>query len=700
MNRGWRSTLSAYTMLAPSLLLFTVFFGIPMLLALVIAFKHVEMAQGVMGSPWVGFQNFRDLFGNVLMAERIQLAFKNTLLFTICFVPVNLVMSLVVASLIHSVGEKRQAFYRAAFYLPTVTSAIVFALIWKTLYDPNFGLLNAVLDQFGLGPINWTGDPDWAIWSVIIAAIGAGPGGNILIFLAALGSVPGDQKESARVEGANGLQSWWFVTLPHLRPIILYLLVLNTIGSFQVFELVFILTSGGPAGSSTVVVYEIYDLAFKQGRYGPAGALSLILLVVVTTIAVLQFKFFGKDTEESRPQTWMDALASGFSDRVGLFLGWLGQAGHKAKRLVARSIQSAIMLLIACILVAGSLVWAFASWIFTKLAGILRGSKPRSASTLGSMIPAACRNTFNAMRYTSWPRLRKSASLAWKNRPHVLRTVFRELPVHAILLPLGLLFLAPMAWMFLAAFTPSVYLQTSPPQVSPSNFSPENYGTLLERAPLILRWLWNSTYLSLLITVVQVLLSCLSGYVFARISFPGRGLLFSLFVASIMVPFQALLIPLFIVISTGIRNVLHIDIMNTHWAIFLPTFCAPVGVFLMRQFIIGMPRELDEAAYIDGCGYFGTWARVILPLCKPILGAWGILSFTAAWRNFFWPFVVLGSEELFTLEVGLQSLQQQNAQDFGLVMAGATISAVPMIIIFFIFQKQIVRGLTFGAVKG
>lgn len=621
MRTTARQTAGAYALLFPALLLFAVFFGIPMVLAFVISFKHIDMAQGILESPWVGVQNFHDLFANALVAERIGRAFRNTLLFTVCFVPVNLALSLALASLVHSLSEKRQAFYRAAFYLPAVASAIVFAMIWKALYDPNFGLLNQAIGVFGLGPINWTGDPDWAIWSVILAAICAGPGGNILIYLAALGSVPASSREAALVEGANPLQSWWFVTLPHLRPVTLYLLVLNTIGSFQVFELVFVLTSGGPAGSSTVLVYEIYDLAFKQGRYGPAGALSLILLAIVVSVAIVQFKVLGGDvTAATRPS------------RIGAFFGVLDDA-------VGRGF------------------------------GLLGG-------------------WFARLRPARAPRVRMRSPL------------LREAPTHLMLLPLALLFLAPMAWMFVAAVTPSAYLQASPPRISLANMELGNYRTLLERAEHIVRWFWNSAYLALTITVVQVLLSCLTGYVFARLEFPGRRALFALFLCSIMVPFQALLIPLFLVVAVGFRSVLGLDIMNTHWAILLPALCSPVGIFLMRQYIAGLPRDLDEAARIDGCGDFGVWLRVILPLCKPLLGAWAILTFTGAWRSFFWPFVVLGSEVLFTLEVGLQSLQQQNAQDFGLVMAGATLSAVPMIVVFFIFQKQIVAGLTFGAVKG
>lgn len=625
MKESQRRTLAAYTMLAPTLLLFVVFVLLPMVLALVIAFKQINLAAGLGASPWVGLQNFRDLFDNVILSERIDRAFRNTLLFTVCFVPLNILASLVVATLIHAAGTRSQGFYRAAFYLPTVTSAVVFAMIWKWLYDPNFGLLNYGLGLVGVDAINWTGDPDWAIWAVIIAALGAGPGANVLIYLAALGSVPEDTLEAARVDGANTLQRWWHVTIPALKPVTLYLIVLNTIGSFQVFELVFILTSGGPAGSSTVLVYEIYNLAFVQGRYGVAGALSLILLLIVTVFTCIQFAFFGKDATANRRQGLIDRTMERLSDAIGEILGPIG---------------------------------GFCDRLGERLRKALPGN-------------------------SGGPR-----------------GVFAQLPLHAALLPLALLFLFPMVWMFLSAFTPRIYLQSTPPEVSLANLSFENYRNLATAAPELPRWFWNSLYISLVAMGVQVMLSCLAGYVFARIPFPGRRIIFALLISAIILPGQALVIPLFIVITSGFRNLLNLDILNTHWAVLLPGLCSPIGIFLMRQYIEGMPRELEEAARIDGCAEFAIWWRVILPLCRPVIGAWAILSFTGAWRSFFWPFVVLGSTELFTLEVGLQTLQQQNVADFGLIMAGATTSAVPMIILFFIFQKQIVRGLTFGAVKG
>lgn len=626
MSRSQQTqALKAYAMLAPALILFATFILAPLALAIVIAFKRVDVGAGLLESPWVGLQNFRDLFGNVIISERIITAFKNTLLFTICFVPINLAFSLVLATIVHSISEKRQGFYRAALYLPGVTSALIFAMIWKWIYDPNSGLLNALLNSFGVNSINWTGDPNWAMWSVIIAALGAGPGGSVLIYLSALGSVPQDALESAHVEGANALQRWWFVTLPHLRPVTLYLLILTTIGSFQVFELVFVLTSGGPAGSSTVIVYEIYDLAFGQGRYGPAGALSLILLVIVGVFAAFQFKFLGGSREEQRAPSAFERALDVFTLPVGRALGAVGDS----------------------------------------LEGVAQKFKGRRA--------------FGAPRADS---------------------IRRELGAHLFLIPVSFLFFIPMIWMFLSAFTPKEFLIASPPQVSPTNFSLSNYATLVKAAPLLPRWFWNSAYLAFVTTLLQSLLSCLVGYVFARLEFPGRKIIFTLLILSIMLPYQALIIPLFFVVSSGLRSLLHFDLIDTHWAVILPAICSPVGIFLMRQYIQNLPHDLEEAARIDGCGEFAVWYRIVLPLCRPMMAAWAILTFTGAWKNFFWPFVVLGSEELFTLEVGLQTLQQQNAKDFGLVMAGATTSAIPMILIFFIFQKQIVRGLTAGAVKG
>ena len=661
----------AWLFLAPALFLFVIFLGIPMFLAILLAFKNYMPARGFLGSPFVGLNNFLDIFGNVLMRDRVIRAFHNTLLFTVIFVPINILLSLVLASVIHSVSERSRNFYRAAFFLPTVTSAIIFAMIWRWLYDYNFGLLNYALEGLGIGKINWLGDPRFSMWAVILSAIGAGPGGNILIYLAGLSRVPQDCIEAARVDGASAIQRWWHVTLPLLRPITLYLIVLNTIGSFQVFELVFTLTSGGPAGSSTVLVYEIYNLAFVNGFYGQAGALSLILLIIVTVFAVLQFKMFRSDVEESRTPTIFEKLLDLLSRGMEILAGGLSRAAR----------------------LPGKFVKALRE----------RSGKEESGS----------------------PGVRRDSSAG-----SVLYRLISRNAAHVFLLPLSLLLLVPMIWMFLSAFTPGVFLQSTPPDVRPKNFALDNYKRLAEVTMLartsgaqspgvsntpkpladgwadfikrskIVRWLGNTLYLALLITFLQTLLANLAAFPLAKIHFRGRNLIFSLFIGSIMVPYQALLIPLFIVITNGIPSVTGLHLINSHWALILPAICSPVAIFLMRQYIMTLPSSLEEAARIDGCGELGIWWRIILPLSKPILAAWSILAFTGIWKSFFWPFVVIGHEPYFPLEVGLQTIQQQHTVEYGLIMAGATISAVPMILIFLFFQKHIVKGLTLGAIKG
>lgn len=275
-----------------------------------------------------------------------------------------------------------------------------------------------------------------------------------------------------------------------------------------------------------------------------------------------------------------------------------------------------------------------------------------------------------------------------------LQNVVRRLSIHTVLLAGSLIMVIPLLWTLSTSLKTQQQIAIWPPEWIPNPVKWSNYIEVFGAAPVML-WIRNSLVIVAANVFGSVVTCSLVAYGFARMRFPGRDALFILLLSTLMMPYIVRLIPLYVFYS-------QIGWLNTFLPVTVPQLLArnPFFIFLLRQFFKGIPFELSDAARIDGCGEFGIWWRVILPLCRPILGAWGILTFTGLWKSFFWPFVVLGSESLFTLEVGLQTLQQQNTTDYGLVMAGATVSAVPMIIIFFIFQKQIVRGLTFGAVKG
>lgn len=205
-------------------------------------------------------------------------------------------------------------------------------------------------------------------------------------------------------------------------------------------------------------------------------------------------------------------------------------------------------------------------------------------------------------------------------------------------------------------------------------------------------WFFNSVYISIVVTIGVLLFDSMAGYVLAKKKFPGRDIIFWLIISTMMIPGQVTLVPMFIMVR-------ELGLMDTHWALIFPDLSMVFGVFLMRQFMFSIPDELIEAAKIDGASEWKTYWKVVLPLARPGLAALGIFTFMNVWNSFLWPIIVLNTAELYTLPVGLKTLQDANLADFKLLMSGAAIAAIPMIIIFIIFQQHFVKGLTLGGVK-
>ncbi|HPC78131.1 MAG TPA: carbohydrate ABC transporter permease, partial [bacterium] len=188
------------------------------------------------------------------------------------------------------------------------------------------------------------------------------------------------------------------------------------------------------------------------------------------------------------------------------------------------------------------------------------------------------------------------------------------------------------------------------------------------------------------------LTSSFVGYVFAKFNFWGKEVIFMMILSTMMIPFAVTMIPLYLIIS-------KLGWINSHLALIIPGLYSTFGIFLMRQFMSSIPNELREAAIVDGCGEFRTFWSIILPQCKPVLAALGIFTFMWNWDNFLWPLIVLNNEDKFTLPVGLSMFSQQWWTNYGLVMAGATISVIPVLIVFFIFQKQFIQGIVLTGLK-
>jgi multiple sugar transport system permease protein len=285
-RHGW-----SYLFVLPTFSLFVVF----TLLPVVQAFGLSLQSARIVGGEWIGLQNFVTLAEDPVFRQ----ALGNTVLYSLVVVAAQLTLALVVASLIQPLGRKSQTFYRALFYLPLVNSAILVAMVWRWIFNPNpFGLANTVLGAVGFEPLLWIGSSDQALAAVILSAVLTIPGGGVVLYSAAMGSLPRELYEAAEVEGAGALTKWWYITIPLLKPTTLYLLVIYTILAFQVFERVYVMTNGGGPNNATITIVQlVYSTAFQFGRYGLASAMAVVLFIMAVAVAVVQFRSLRSDVE-------------------------------------------------------------------------------------------------------------------------------------------------------------------------------------------------------------------------------------------------------------------------------------------------------------------------------------------------------------------------------------------------------------------
>jgi multiple sugar transport system permease protein len=268
--------------------LFVAFFGLPFLIfnACPILFGVVVgfTEWGIIGTPeWVGLDNFRDAFED----EWVAVAFRNTLLYGLIIVPGVVVLALSFALFVNQ-GWPLSAVARTLFFAPNVVSATVIGLIWVWILDTQYGILNQYLAKIGISAVPWLTSTEWSLIGVSIASIWWDLGLSFVLFLAALQDVPQEIYESAEVDGANRREKFWYVTLPHLRPVLSMVITLQLISTMRIFSQVYVMTNGGPAGSSSSVIHYIYTTAIVRQSMGYASAISILLFVMILVITVIQ----------------------------------------------------------------------------------------------------------------------------------------------------------------------------------------------------------------------------------------------------------------------------------------------------------------------------------------------------------------------------------------------------------------------------
>jgi multiple sugar transport system permease protein len=279
---------AAYFFLAPALTAIFIFFFIPVLAALVISFTDFDIyALGDFSTVrFVGLSNYFELFDDPLFWT----ALKNTFYYVIVASPLSIAVSLGAAMLLNSKLIKFKAIFRLSYFLPVVTTLVAVAIVWRFIYHHNFGIMNYFIGFFGIDPIDWLGDPFWAMPSIILMAVWKNFGYNMIIFIAGLQNIPEELYEAANIEGANGWQKFKSITIPMLAPTTVFISIITMIGFFQLFAEPYVMTQGGPLNSTLSIVQYMYQEGFRWWNMGYSASIAFVLFFIIFIGTLIQFK--------------------------------------------------------------------------------------------------------------------------------------------------------------------------------------------------------------------------------------------------------------------------------------------------------------------------------------------------------------------------------------------------------------------------
>ena len=293
-RHGWRQDLIGWSFAAPFVILFGIFLALPILAALAMSFTSFGLRdlENPIGTSVVGVQNYVDLFAD----PKFWKSLGNTIYFVIVGVPATLALGLVIANALSRGITRFRTAFRVGYYLPVITSIVAIAVVWRFLLNPDVGLINMLFQNLGLNGPNWLANPTLAMPSIIAMAVWRNLGFAMVVFVAGMQAIPSVLYEAASIDGAGRWQSFRFVTLPMLRPTILFMLVVTTIGYLQLFEEPFVMTDGGPLDATLSVTMYMYQQGFEFFHQGYASAIAYVLFVIVAIVAFLQFRFLREET--------------------------------------------------------------------------------------------------------------------------------------------------------------------------------------------------------------------------------------------------------------------------------------------------------------------------------------------------------------------------------------------------------------------
>ncbi len=680
----------AYVFVAPNMIVFSVFVLFPMLFNFVYTFTGSDKLF-LYQRPYVGAANLERLFecGDFLRPatcdeDLFVTAVLNTAGFVITQVAVMIAVSLLTAIVLNG-RIRARGFFRSVFFYPVLLSPIVVAMIWRWMLQEN-GLFNAVVVGMGGEKLRFLTDRNWARFWVVMVSVWSLMGFYTLILLAGLQAIPADLYEAAAIDGASSWRAFRSITLPLLAPTMLVVIVLSTIRAVQIFDVVFAFTGGGPGSATLYIVHYIYNNGFASPfrEFGLAAATSLVMAAVLIVLTIIQIRVQGTGLEEDEDGATPGSASSGrlgsglaldlrralnplveflqvLMDAIGGFLNWLF---HTARR---RSFFTYAYLLLGVVVMFGPVLWLVMSSF--KSSGDIKRFPPRFL-----------------------PYHQELAAVEGYDEP---------LPLYEVTLADGAIAqLAQVRRVGLEAqmIDPAdpeagltkVKLSDRAP-VESVRFSLDNYTRGVESFNFW-RYLANSVIVTASATILTLFVNSMAAFALSKYRFRGRGFIFMLIISTLMVPLSVILVPAFLLITALGWN-------NQLIGIIIPTIGTPTGVFLLRQYMLTIPDELLDSARIDGASEWRIYWQVILPLAAPALAVLAIFSTIWRWNDFLWPKIVMTENEMFTLQVGLETFQGDLMIQWDLILAMTVLTALPITFVFGFLQKYITTGIATTGMK-
>lgn len=591
---------------------------------------------GITNRGFVGLQNYERLWSSRQFVDSVIV----TIQYAVSAVFFKFWIGLVAALLLHRKGLRFKAVFTGLILLPWVVPDIVAALTWRGIYDPLFGGLNMLLLQIGVidKGIAWLGDYNLALPSVIAVNIWKGVPFFTIVLLAGLKALDTELYDAAAVDGANGWQRFLSITLPGLRYVIIVGALLSLIWTLNSFGQVFLLTGGGPGGATRLFSILAYEYAIASLRYSAGVAVAMSVVPVLLILIIVLGRYMQGDREQELEQ---QSLVT----QLGSWLIWPFKA-------VGRSI----------------------GFIFIMVGNAVE----RVCSAIGDALTLAYTRG-DPEREGSWRRLTQR---------------FGGIAAYTLLAGLLLIILFPFYWVVITAFKSNEQMRTFDSVFWPSPWTTEHFTYMVTQTDFP-RWFLNTIQVAAVTCVVSVLVGSLGAYALVRLRWRGPRFLSTAILFAYLMPTVMLFIPLYQIFA-------ELRLINSLAALMIayPTFGLPFATWLMMGYYRSLPRELEEAAMIDGANHFQAFWQIILPLTTPALMAVGLFAITAAWDEFLFAFVFITSESLRTLPVGLAMLVIGDIFPWGQMFAASIMTTIPVVIIYSLAQRYMVEGLSAGSVKG